>query len=127
MNAAVELSREVGVQAACAALGLPRARFYRTRARIESAPPTLSNPSSPLALPSETEQRILEVLHSERFMDASPYQIYPALLDEGEYLCSIRTMYRLLARHGEVRERRNQRRHPVYTQPELLASAANQV
>ena len=127
MNAAVELSREVGVQAACAALGLPRARFYRTRARIESAPPTLSNPSSPLALPSETEQRILEVLHSERFMDASPYQIYPALLDEGEYLCSIRTMYRLLARHGEVRERRNQRRHPVYTQPELLATAANQV
>jgi hypothetical protein len=67
---------------------------------------------------SEVErQKVLEVLHSERFVDQSPGEVYATLLDEGIYLCSLRTMYRILATHDEVRERRNQRRHPVYQKP----------
>jgi putative transposase len=70
---------------------------------------------------------VIETLHSERFMDKAPAQVWATLLDEKTYLCSPRTMYRILAEHGEVRERRNQLRHPNYTKPELLAEAPNQV
>lgn len=77
---------------------------------------------------SETErQAVLDVLHEPRFVDRAPAEIYATLLDEGRYLCSIRTMYRLLAANNEVRERRDQRRHPVYSKPELLATGPNQV
>ena len=67
------------------------------------------------------------MLHSERFIDCSPEHVYATLLDEGRYLCSPRTMYRLLAEHGETRERRNQLVHPSYAKPELLAEAPNQL
>jgi putative transposase len=70
---------------------------------------------------------VLQALNSPRFQDNSPGEVYASLLDEGRYLCSLRTMYRLLAKAGQVRERRNQLRHPVYRKPELLASAPNQV
>ena len=87
----------------------------------------MSRPRPPLAL-SEIERRsVLNVLHSERFVDAAPHQIYAALLDEKRYLCSVRTMYRILAAEHEVRERRNQCRRPAYTKPELLATGPNQV
>lgn len=125
MATVTSLSHDLGIKPACDALGVNRALFYRAKAlpAAVSAP----RPRPPLALPLDIEQRLLDVLHSERFMDASPYQVYATLLDEGEYLCSIRTMYRLLARHGEVRERRALRRHPAYAKPELLATAPNQV
>jgi len=126
MNATHELSRKTGVQPACHALGVNRASFYRAQTpRHNGIQPERLRP--PLALSVEEEQRVLDTLHSERFMDCSPYQIYAALLDEGQYLCSIRTFYRILERHHEVRERRNQRCHPNYTKPELLATAPNQV
>ena len=126
MNATYELSHEMGVQPACHVLGVNRASFYRARApRHHETQP--ERPRPPLALSAEEEQRILNALHSERFMDSSPYQVYATLLDEGIYLCSIRTFYRILERHHEVRERRNQRCHPYYTKPELLATAPNQV
>ncbi|MFY9657726.1 MAG: hypothetical protein WAK01_14290 [Methylocystis sp.] len=67
------------------------------------------------------------MLHEDRFVDKSPSEIYARLLDEGRYLCSIRTMYRILKENKEVRERRNQARHPNYEKPELLATAPNQV
>jgi putative transposase len=70
---------------------------------------------------------VIDILHSERFVDKAPAQVWATLLDEQTYLCSPRTMYRILAEHGEVRERRNQLRHPNYTKPELLAEAPNQV
>lgn len=73
------------------------------------------------------KQEILAVLHEDRFIDKAPSGVYAALLDEGRYLCSIRTMYRILKENNEVRERRNQARHPEYTKPELLATAPNQV
>jgi putative transposase len=76
--------------------------------------------------PAERET-ILARLHEERFQDRSPAAVYATLLDEGEYYCSIRTMYRLLAEHGEVRERRDQLTHPPYQKPELLATAPNQL
>ena len=70
---------------------------------------------------------MLDVLHEPRFIDLAPAQVYATLLDEGTYHCSEQTMYRVLAREHEVRERRAQRRHPVYTAPELLATAPNQL
>ena len=69
----------------------------------------------------------MDLLHSERFVDKAPAEVYATSLDEGKYLCSERTMYRILAEHGEVGERRNQLRHPVYAKPELLATRPNQV
>jgi putative transposase len=69
----------------------------------------------------------LDVLHEPRFVDHAPGQVYATLLDEGQYLCSERTMYRILADNAEVRERRDQLKHPVYAKPELLATASNQV
>jgi len=125
MNAAVALSHTIGVQAACAVLHVNRSRFYRVQ-QVRPATPH-DRPRPPLALSPAEEQRVLNALNSERFMDRSPYQVYAALLDAGQYLGSIRTLYRVLERHSSVRERRNQLHHPVYTKPELLATAPNQV
>lgn len=86
-----------------------------------------ARPTPKRALSSEERQQALDLLHSPRFADSSPAQIYATLLDEGRYLCSIRTFYRLLHSQQEVRERRNQLRHPSYQRPELLATAPNQV
>ncbi|NDD30772.1 MAG: IS3 family transposase, partial [Proteobacteria bacterium] len=69
---------------------------------------------------------MLAQLHSDRFVDRAPAEVYATLLDEGTYLCSIRTYYRILAKNQEVRERRDQLCHPVYKKPELLATAPNQ-
>ena len=68
-----------------------------------------------------------EILNSERFQDESPREVYATLLDENQYLCSVRTIYRILHERSEVSERRNQLRHPVYRKPELLATGPNQV
>jgi putative transposase len=84
-------------------------------------------PRSHRRLSEAERQQVLNVLHSDRFADKSPAQVYAILLDEGIYYCSIRTMYRILEAHGEVRERRNQLRHPNYKKPELLAVAPNEV
>ena len=81
----------------------------------------------PLALSEQEQQAVLDILHSERFLDKAPHEIYATLLDEGTYLCSTRTMYRILKKHGEVRERRNQLLRPNYQKPELLATASNQI
>ena len=126
MKATVQLSQRVGVQAACAALKMPRATYYRhLKPRLSSDWP---RPRPPLALAPEERQAVIEVLHSPRFVDLSPRQIWATLLDdEQQHLCSVRTMYRILEAEGEVRERRNQLRHPAYARPELMAMAPNQV
>ena len=94
----------------------------------ESTAPTQPVTAASLRSLSGSERNaVLEVLHSERFVDLSPAEVYAALLDEGTYLCSIRTMYRLLASEQEVRERRNLARHPNYARPELLAIGPKQV
>jgi putative transposase len=128
MHAVDELSPTSGTAPACAALGVPRATLYRHRNRSRNSPaqaPVERN--SPRALEAEERQAVLVTLRSERFVDRAPAAVYAALLDEGTYLCSERTMYRLLEGAGEVRERRDQLRHPVYAKPELLASRPNEV
>jgi putative transposase len=84
-------------------------------------------PISPRALSQEERQAVLDTLHSERFVDRAPTDVYASLLDEGTYLCSPRTMYRILQDQDEIRERRNQARHPHYARPELLATGPNQL
>jgi putative transposase len=84
-------------------------------------------PAPPRALSALERQEVLEVLHTDRFVDRAPTEVYASLLDEGTYLCSVRTMYRILDEQGEVRERRDQARHPQYKAPELLAIGPNQV
>ena len=89
------------------------------------APPT--SRSHPRALSVAEQQAVRAVLHSDRFQDTAPAAVYATLLDEGTYLASERTMYRLLAADGETRSRRDQLVHPAYQKPELLATAPNQV
>jgi putative transposase len=125
MKAAEEFAPVVGTAVACAALTVSRALLYRHRRRPWPAPRRRPSPSRALSVAER--QGVCEVLHAERFMDKAPAQVYATLLDEGVYHCSIRTMYRLLAARKEVRERRNQLRHPRYRKPELLATAPNQV
>jgi putative transposase len=125
-RAVEELAPAVGTRPACRALGVAPATIYRRRKPPPPKPrKPRPRPSRSLA-PAEREQ-ILEELRSERFVDRSPAQVWATLLDEGRYLASERTMYRLLAAHGEVRERRDQRSHPAYTKPELLAERPNEV
>ncbi len=114
----------LGVAPTCAALGLPRATYYR---RQHPRPPTGRRPSPPRALVPQERQAVLARLHEPRFVDLAPAEVYATLLDEGTYVCSERTMYRILAAHQEVRERRNQLRHPRYAAPELLATRPNQL
>jgi putative transposase len=84
-------------------------------------------PRPPLALDAAENQLVLDTLNSERFVDTAPAAVHATLLDEGRYLGSVRTMYRVLAANGGTRERRNQLVHPDYAKPELLAIAPNQV
>lgn len=119
-----ETNGDVG--AACAALGLNRASFYRF-ASVTEKPAPIKRAAPKRALSPEERHRVLAVMNEDRFADQAPRAIYAKLLDEGIYLCSIRTMYRILAVNNQVRERRNQLRHPNYKKPELLATGPNQV
>jgi putative transposase len=128
MSAVSELAIDVGTSAACQVLWMPRASYYWHR-RKASAPAVAASPrpSPPRALDRAERETVLARLHEERFQDRSPAAVYATLLDEGEYLCSISSMHRLLKQHGETRERRDQRTHPPYKKPELLATAPNQL
>jgi len=134
MKAIEQLSTEVGTAAACRSLGVPRATLYRhrqasmpSRMLSPAAPAATSRPTPPRALSDQERQTVLDVLHSPPFADKAPAEVYATLLDQGQYLCSIRTMYRLLDQQQEVRERRDQLRHPTYHKPQLVARAPNQV
>ena len=123
--AARSLASQVGVAPACRALGVSRATFYRRR-RPRSG--RQQPPPQPVRALVQTErQHVLDALTSPRFVDRSPAEVVATLLDEGRYLCSERTMYRILAANRAVRERRDQRTHPAYAKPELLATAPNRV
>ena len=124
MAAVSELSPVVGIQAACAVLGLPRSSFYRQQ-RPLFGPSKKAVSARALRLPER--EAVRDCLHEERFQDRSPAAVYATLLDEGVYHCSLRTMYRVLEQDGETRERRDQLTHPPYQKPELLATAPNQL
>lgn len=125
MQTAEALSQKIGKRAACAALGLPRSSLYRAQKprRTQTSPPK----ASPRALSQPEKDAVRQELNSERFQNFAPREVYATLMDEGRYLCSYRSMYRILSENNEVRERRNQLRHPNYTKPELLATAPNQL
>lgn len=124
MLAVHDLAPDVGTAAACAALDVPRASFYRGQQGPRLVKP---RPAPARALKPAERQAVLDTLHSERFVDKAPAEVWATLLDEGTYHCSVRTMYRILAGADEVRERRDQLRHPAYKKPELLAERPNQV
>jgi putative transposase len=131
MDAVLVLAPTVGIQSACDCLGVSRSRFYRQRPALgpdlESiqSTPLPPRPSPARALTTDERAHVLDVLHQERFQDCAPATVQATLLDEGQYLCSTRTMYRILAQVGESLERRDHRIHPPYQKPELLATAPN--
>ena len=130
MIQAVEtLAPTLGIVTACESVGLPRGSYYRAQAPLT---PILPRPvrerlPSQRALTLTEKMTVRDVLNSERFQDQAPREVYATLLDEERYLCSWRTMYRVLAENQPVLERRNQLRHPVYAKPELLATRPNQL
>jgi putative transposase len=131
MDAATTLAAMIGIVPSCQALGLARSSFYRQTqlaARVDDLLAVVTPVRvSPRALDATERQAVLDVLHSPRFQDRSPTEVYATLLDEGVSLASERTFYRLLAASGETTERRDQLSHPAYAKPELLATRPNEV
>ena len=124
MQTVTELGPQLGVAPTCVALGVARATYYRG---LEPQPEPRPRPTPARALVPAERRAVLDVLHEPRFADLAPAEVYATLLDEERYLCSERTLYRVLAEHQEVRERRDQCRHPRYAAPELLATRPNQL
>lgn len=127
IQAAEELGQVVGIATACDVLGLPRSSLYRARQQPANEKPSVERPPSARTLSAQEKASVRATLNSPRFQASSPREVYATLLDEGRYLCSWRTMYRILAEHDEVRERRDQLRRPSYSKPELLAAAPRQL
>lgn len=127
METVLDLGKTLGnTTRACIALEISRATYYRAMGPPKERA-VKPRPASPRALPPETQQAILAHLHSDEFADKSPSETFHTLLDRGVHLASVRTYYRILDANGEVKERRNQLRHPEYARPELLATGPNQV
>ena len=124
MEAVTEMAPRLGIAPTCAALSLPRSTYYRHLGpRLVPGP----RPTPARALAPEEREAALAVLHEERFVDLAPAEVFATLLDEEKYLCSERTLYRVLAGNAQVRERRAQMRHPQYTAPQLLATRPNEL
>jgi putative transposase len=139
MQAAEEAAKERGAAPVLAALGLSRVAYYRRqrRQRRKQNPSAKTGPTDPIAkracpvpgrrLSEEEREAVRQTLYSERFVDQTPAEVYAALLDEGVYLCSVRTMYRILAEEGASNRRTRERKHGQYAKPELLAERPNQL
>lgn len=125
MATAIRLAPEVGILPIVEALGLSRATFYRHRTGPASVRQPVLPPDRALTPAERTD--VLDVLHSPEYLDAAPAEVYASLLSAGKYLCSVRTMYRILESAKEVRERRNRARRPVYHRPQLVATEPNRV
>lgn len=135
MQTVTDLGPRLGVRPLCDAIGLASATYYRHREALSTTrrvvAPHCRRRCAPRsctrALPPDERSRVLGVLHEPRFVDLAPAEVYATLLDEGTYLCSERTMYRILSENNEVRERRNVSRHTHYAAPELLATRPNEL
>jgi len=127
-QAVATLTPAVGTVRACRAVGQPRSSWYRRhrQSRPPSRPPRPAPAPQPRALQAAERQQVLDTLHDERFWDTAPASVYATLLDEGSYLCSPSTMYRLLRAQGETGDRRRHATHPARVKPELVATAPNQ-
>ncbi|GAG53611.1 unnamed protein product [marine sediment metagenome] len=108
MSAAENLAKKTSVSSACSALGIPRSNYYRHQ-ETKNRPVRNRKIKSPLALTDDEREDVLSILNSDRFVDKSPGETYATLLDEGEYICSTRTMYRVLSAETELKERRHRR------------------
>lgn len=130
-QAVMELRPQLGIRAACQAVGVAQASYYRRHrhspAPLRPEPVPHRRRRQPRALSAAEQQAILDVLHSDRFVDLAPAEVWAILLDEGVYLGSQSTFYRLLRQAGEVRERRRQATHPAKVKPELVANTPNAV
>ena len=124
MSGVTSLAPHVGIVVACTMLAIARASYYRARAPRVTPPP---RPSPPRTLSVVEQRQVLDELHDPRFVDLAPAEVFATLLDEGRYLCSERTMYRILAANSEVRDRRDQLRHANHPRPELLATKPNEL
>lgn len=122
-----DLSQRVPVRRACQAMRLSHQTLYRSRRIGPIRAWAKDTPGSRRALNSEEKAEVRSLLNSERFADQAPREIFSTLLDEGTYLCSVSSMYRILRENQEVCERRNQLRHPSFAKPELLATGPNQI
>jgi len=127
MDAVRQLGEAVGIKPACLAMSIIRSSFYRDKARLVGESSEKIRPASPMALSLPEKDKVMTTLNSDEFMDKAPRPIFATLLERGQYLCSVRTMYRLLEKLDQCRERRNQVRRPHYTKPELLATRPNEV
>ena len=125
MAMVTEQKDTMGVAPVCAALSVPRATYYRRQTPREVVPRV--RPPVPRALPPEERRMVSAMLNDDRFADLPPAQVYATLLDEGKFVCSVPTMYRILRENRQVRERRNQLRHPRYAALELLATRPNEL
>ena len=130
-EAIATLTATVGVRAACAVLGAAQAGYYRRHrhspAPTRPAPVHQRDRPQPRALSGAEREAILQVLHSDRFVDLAPAQVWAILLDEGVYLGSQSTFYRLLRAASGTGERRRQATHPAAVKPELAATCPNSV
>ena len=126
-QAVAELEPHVGVRAACAAVGEAQARWYRRHRQSPPPPKPERVPTQPRALSEVERKELRRVLNSEEFVDEAPATVYAKLLDQGIYLASVPTMYRVLRAHDEVHERRRHATHPAAKKPELLAAKPNEV
>jgi putative transposase len=128
MQTVEKLGETIGIATACETLDLARSGLYRARQadKVKSVLPD-APVISQRALSQAEKAEVQQILNSPRFQDQAPREVYATLIDEGRYLCSVRTMYRILQADNQTRERRNQLRHPNYTKPELLATKANQL
>jgi len=124
MQTVAELGPRLGIAPTCAALDIARASFYR---QLQPRPERRPRPTPARALTQGDRQAVLDTLHEPRFVDLAPAQVYATLLDEDRYLCSERTLYRVLAANAEVRERRDQLRHRHFAAPQLLATRPNEL
>ncbi len=127
ISAVTALMGLIGVVAACRAVGLSRASYYRSQAPDRPEPKPRGGGCQPSALSDVEREQVLDTLHDPKYADMAVEEVYHHLLDQDIYYCSISTMYRLLRERGETGERRRQATHPATVKPELVASGPNQV
>lgn len=125
MTVVLDVAPRLGISATCSAFDVPRSTYYRKRSPVSG--PKRRRPSPPRRLCDAERAAVLDILHEPRFADLAPAEVHATLLEEGRYVCSLRTMHRILAEHDELRQRRDQLRHPQYSRPELLATSPCQL
>lgn len=122
-----DLSAKVGTKKACNGFGIPRSSYYYWKNPDSKTVLHRDRKLPDFAYTNAEKHEILNVMNSDIYMNQTPYEIYASQLDEGKYICSVRTMYRILSENDQVKERRKIRMSTNYKKPELLATKSNQI